>query len=90
MLFRGSESLVCLDAAVEELSQKKHRPAPEFGQVWKRRSGALYVLIEAARNGMCYRVYSDGGINERRSLRRSVGAMDTYVGQFAGFKVEGE
>ena len=66
------------------------RPAPAVGQVWQRRSGVSYAIIKAVRVGVCHKLYFDGDIYELDDPSDCVGEKDTYIGRFAGFKVEGE
>lgn len=67
---------------------KPVRPTPAVGQVWRTLGGLEYVIQKGETSGyVC--VHSNGDIDFGfTSLGACVTGDDTYIGQFAGFKIE--
>ena len=66
-----------------------HRPEPAVGQVWRTTCGREYVVLGQPYAFVC--VNSNGHIDEGFATpSQCVLPEDTYVGQFAGFKVQEE
>lgn len=74
----------------EEVQQQ--RPTPAVEQVWRTIAGNEYAICKHySKSGKFATVFSDGEYIGGWSCPGSaVRHSDTYVGKFAGFKVEGE
>lgn len=85
----------CADASCETCSHRHKsesqpmRPKPAVGQVWRMEDGEEFWIFNELNGGFRY-IGFRGGITYPLDARFVVSAFDTYVGQFAGFKVQEE
>ncbi|CAB4162628.1 hypothetical protein UFOVP785_73 [uncultured Caudovirales phage] len=90
----------CADASCETCSHRHKsesqpmRPKPAVGQVWRTADGVNEYAIVVGFNGFlqsCVRVWDDNTCVAGFFLAEQIVADgDTYVGKFAGFKVQEE
>lgn len=65
------------------------RPEPAVGQVWRSQIGQEFWIVEEHRGEFRF-IDVRGEISSLITQRYVVDESDTYVGQFAGFKVQEE
>jgi len=65
------------------------RPVPAVGQVWRTMTGMEYMIGYAKIDRMYRRVFLDSAvIGVATHCPQTISHTDTFVGQFAGFKIE--
>lgn len=62
----------------------ENRPAPAVGQVWVSAQGNRFLVADKSQ-GLFILVFGQG-----RWTRGNIHDTDTYIGQFRGFKVQGD